>query len=506
MRSWISPIGLQGSEMSAVEEILNFINGEWVRSRGGCTAPNYNPAHRRQILNHYQVSTGEDMSAAIDAAYAALAGWKSVPAPRRGDIVERAAQLMLERKEAIASALVQEEGKTLSEARAEVDRAVANVKFAASQGYRLGGNFIPSTVPGVMIYTTREPLGVVGAVTPWNFPVAIPAWKIAPALVSGNTVVLKPASLTPWTASLVVQCFVDAGLPPGVLNMVTGPGSTVGSVLVDDDRVRAISFTGSNEVGRALYTRAAHRLCKVQLEMGGKNPVIVLADADLEAAAEAITVGAFGSSGQRCTATSRVVAVSEVHDSLLEMVVERARKLVVGDGLDPTTHVGPLVDENQLSKVLGYIEAGVAEGAKLVLDGRELSDGLADEGYFVGPTVFTEVEPSMRIAQEEIFGPVLCFQRAKDFKQAMELANAVEFGLSSSIYTNDLTLALEYARRSQAGMLHVNIPTLGGEAQVPFGGIKGSGLGSRECGEAAFNFFTEEIVVYIQGRVYKART
>ncbi len=487
-----------------MDEVLNFINGEWVRSRGGRTAPNINPAHKRQVLNYYQVSTAEDMRAAIDSAQAALSGWRAVPAPRRGDMVERAAQLMLERKEAIARALVQEEGKTLPEALAELDRAIANVKFAAGQGYRLSGSFIPSTVPGVMIYTAREPLGVVGAVTPWNFPVAIPAWKIAPALVSGNTVVFKPSSLTPWTASLVVQCFADAGLPPGVLNMVTGPGSSVGSALIDDERVRAISFTGSNEVGRALYSQAARRLCKVQLEMGGKNPVIVLADADLEAAAQAITVGAFGSSGQRCTATSRAVAVPEVYDTLLEMVLDQARKLVVGDGLEPGTHVGPLVDESQFTKVLNYIEVGVAEGARLVLDGRVLPNGLAEEGYFVGPTIFAEVEPSMRIAREEIFGPVLCFQKARDFKHAMELANAVEFGLSSSIYTNDLALALEYARTSQAGMLHVNIPTLGGEAQVPFGGVKGSGLGYRECGEAAFHFFTEEVVVYIQGKVAKA--
>ncbi len=489
-----------------MDEVLNFINGEWLRSKSGRRAPNINPAHRRQILNYYQVSEPEDMAAAIDAAQAALAGWKAVPAPRRGDIVERAAQIMTDRKEELARALVQEEGKTLNEARAEVDRAIANVKFAASQGYRLSGNCVPSTVPGVIIYTFREPLGVVGAVTPWNFPIAIPAWKIAPALVSGNTVVLKPSSLTPWTASMVIQCFADAGLPPGVLNMVTGPGSTVGSALLEDDRVRAISFTGSNEVGRALYAQAARRLCKVQLEMGGKNPVIVLADADLEAAAEAIVVGAFGSTGQRCTATSRVVAVSEVYDTLMAAILERAKKLVVGDGLEPSTDVGPLVDESQYRKVHEYIEIGIREGARLVLDGRDLPQDLRDEGYYVGPTIFSEVEPTMRIAQEEIFGPVLCFERAKDYRHAMEIANAVDFGLSSSIYTNDLSVAMDYARHSQAGMLHVNIPTLGGEAQVPFGGIKGSGLSYRECGEEAFNFYSEVVVVYMRGSVPKIRS
>jgi alpha-ketoglutaric semialdehyde dehydrogenase len=315
--------------------------------------------------------------------------------------------------------------------------------------------------------------------------------------VAGNTVVFKPASLVPWCAQLLVQAFEEAGLPGGVLNLVVGPGSSVGNVLVDDERIKAISFTGSNAVGNRLYAQAARRLCRVQLELGGKNAVVVLDDADLDRAANDVAVGAFGSSGQRCTATSRAVVVQPILDQFTEMVADRAEQVVTGDGLESGVTMGPIVDSTQRSTVLDYIKKGHEEGATLLLDGSAPSKPSLRDGHFVEPTIFVNVDPSATIAQEEIFGPVLSIIPARDSAEAIERSNDVRYGLSSSIYTRDLGRALEYARKSEAGMLHVNIPTLGGEAQVPFGGTKASGLGQHECGEAAFDFFTEERIVYV---------
>jgi aldehyde dehydrogenase (NAD+) len=331
-------------------------------------------------------------------------------------------------------------------------------------------------------------------VTPWNFPIAIPSWKIAPALVAGNTVVFKPASLTPLCATEVVQCFLDAGLPDGVLNLVLGSGEALSSGLVDDERIKAISFTGSSAVGRALYAQAAKRLCKVQLEMGGKNAVIVLADADLEKAAESVASGAFGATGQRCTATSRAVVAKPLLADFVKLLGTKAESFMPGDGLADGVKMGPLVDASQLKKVRAKIADGKREGATLVRDG---TDPGMNDGYFVAPTIFTEVDPRMSVAQDEIFGPVVSVIPADDLESALAKANAVGYGLSSSIYTRDLHSAFRYAEASEAGMLHVNLPTLGGEAHVPFGGIKDSGFGDRECGTAAFDFFTEQRVVYV---------
>jgi aldehyde dehydrogenase (NAD+) len=482
-----------------MEELLNYIGGEWRRSASGRTTPNVNPAHADRVLNYGQLSTAEEAVQAVDAAAAAFAGWADVPAPERGKIVERAARIVESRKQEIARALTQEEGKILPEALGEVDRGLANMYFAAGEGTRMHGQTIPSAQRNVLIYTERIPIGVVGIITPWNFPIAIPAWKIAPCLVAGNTVVFKPASLVPWCAQLLVQAFEEAGLPKGVLNMVIGSGGTVGNVIVDDPRVKAISFTGSNEVGTKLYARAAQRLCRVQLELGGKNPVVVLEDADLEKAANDVAVGAYGSSGQRCTATSRAVVVEPILKQFTEMLADRAEQLVTGDGLDSGVTMGPIVDQAQAETVRAYIKRGQEEGATLLIDGSAPSKPALREGFFVEPTIFVDVRPEMAIAQDEIFGPVLSIMPARDFDQAMSRANSIRYGLSSSIYTRDLGRALAYARRSEAGMLHVNIPTLGGEAQVPFGGTKGSGLGFHECGEAAFDFFTEERIVYVAG-------
>ncbi len=482
-----------------MDEILNYIAGEWRRGSGGETLPNTNPAHKVRTLNAAQLSTEADAVAAIHAAERAFREWREVPAPERGRIVERAAQIVDSRKEEIARALTQEEGKILPEARAELDRGLANMRFAASEGTRLHGQTFQSAQRDVMIWTQRVPVGVVGIITPWNFPFCIPAWKIAPALVAGNTVVFKPASLVPWCAQLLVQAFEEAGLPSGVLNMVTGPGGTVGNTIVDDPRVKAITFTGSNAVGARLYAQAAKRMCRVQLELGGKNPVVVLEDADLEKAAADVALGAFGSSGQRCTATSRAVVVNPILERFTEMVADRAEQVVTGDGLEAGVTMGPIVDSSQQRTVLEYIQKGQDEGATLLLDGSAPSRPALREGYFVEPTIFVDVQPRMAIAQDEIFGPVLSIMPAEDFDRAMHVANYVRYGLSSSIYTRDLGRALAYARTSEAGMLHVNIPTLGGEAQVPFGGTKASGLGQHECGEAAFDFFTEERIVYVAG-------
>ncbi|MHB8618264.1 MAG: aldehyde dehydrogenase family protein, partial [Chloroflexota bacterium] len=321
----------------------------------------------------------------------------------------------------------------------------------------------------------------------------IPAWKTSHALVCGNTIVFKPASLTPLCGELMMKCYEDAGIPAGVINMVTGAGSTVGAAIAADPRVKGISFTGSNLVGRGLYAEAAKRLCRVQLELGGKNPVIVLDDADLSRATEAIVEGAFGSTGQRCTCTSRVVVQRKVAADLTDALVERAKKLRIGDGLQPGVNVGPLVDQQQLKTVSGYVERGKAEGARVVYEGRA---GGLDDGYFAQPVIFDQVRPGMIIHQEEIFGPVLSIIEVDDFAQAIEVANSVDYGLSSSVYTRDLGRMLEYVKTSEAGMLHINIPTLGGEGHVPFGGAKESGLGEKECGPAAMSFFSEEQIVY----------
>ena len=483
--------------VAATQPALNYIGGAWEESTSRQHVRDVNPARSSESLGDATVSTPADVVRAIDAAAAAYQDWRHTPAPQRGDMVRKAADLMELRRVELARLLTQEEGKTLPESLAEVDRAVANVRFASGQGTRLGGETIPSTQRGTFIYTVRDPLGVVACITPWNFPVAIPAWKIAPALVAGNTVVFKPATLTPLCAAHVVQCFVDAGVPNGVLNMVLGPGDALSRAIVDDERVKAISFTGSNAVGRRLYAQAAQRLCKVQLEMGGKNAVIVMDDADLEKAAESVAGGAFGATGQRCTATSRAVVMRSRLVDFTELLAAKADTWRAGDGLTDGVRLGPIVDDTQLRKVRERIEAGKREGARVVRDGSAPSKPELKAGYFVEPTIFADVDSNMSVAQEEIFGPVVSIIPANDFESALAVANSVGYGLSTSIYTRDLNTAFRYAEESEAGMLHVNIPTVGGEAQVPFGGVKDSGFGDRECGTAAFDFFTEQRVVYV---------
>src|ERR1700704_3418215 len=401
---------------------LNYIGGSWVESTSRERARDVNPAHSDRILANATASIAADVRYAIDAAEKAFPEWRRTPAPQRGDIVRKAADLMELRRVELARLLTQEEGKTLPESLAEVDRAVANVRFAAAQGSRLTGETIPSTQRGTFIYTVRDPLGVVACITPWNFPVAIPAWKIAPALVAGNAVVFKPATLTPLCAAQVVQCFIDGGVPDGVLNMVLGPGDALSRAIIDDERVKAISFTGSNAVGRRLYAQAAQRLCKVQLEMGGKNAVIVMDDADLEKAAESVAGGAFGATGQRCTATSRAVVMRSRLVDFTELLAAKADTWRAGDGLADGVRLGPIVDDTQLGQARQRIAAGKSEGARIIRDGSAPSKPDLKAGYFVEPTIFADVDPNMSVAQEEIFGPFVSIIPPNDFESALAAA------------------------------------------------------------------------------------
>jgi aldehyde dehydrogenase (NAD+) len=404
---------------------------------------------------------------------------------------------MEERRQELAEALTREEGKTLSESRGEVQRAINVVEFFAGEARRITGETIPSELPSNFCYTVKQPVGPVAIITPWNFPIAIPIWKMAPALVSGNTVVFKPASLTPLTAALIVEIFEESGLPAGVLNLVYGGGREVGDTIVKHPAIQAVSFTGSNDVGVALYAAAAARGIKCQCEMGGKNPIVILGDADLELAVESTLQGAFGSTGQRCTATSRAVVVDSVANEFLERLEARTASLVVGNGLDPRTNIGPSVDQSQLDTVLSYVEAGRKEGARLVVGGGRVNDSGLERGFFVAPAIFDRVDPGMRIAQEEIFGPVLSLIRVPDTATALSAANGVRFGLSASIYTNDVTSMYRFVDKLEAGIIHVNSPTVGGEAHIPFGGMKATGVGLREMGRVAIDFYTELKVVYV---------
>lgn len=485
----------------------NFIGGDWIEASTKKRYDLYNPADTSQHLGSFQLSGAEDGRKAIEAAKMAFESWREMPSPKRAEVLFRAWELMKEEAEEFARIITTEEGKTLADSRGEVKRSLNVLEFTAGEGRRLLGDVIPSELPKNLIFTYRRPLGVVAIITPWNFPLSIPVWKIAPALVSGNTVVFKPATSTPLTAIKLVKLFEEAGLPKGILNMVTGPGGTLGKELISSQDVKAVSFTGSTETGRWIYENAAKTLKKVQCEMGGKNAVIVDSSADLDLASDGIVQGAFGSTGQRCTATSRVVVLKDVKKELLEIVLEKTSKLRVGNGLMTDVDMGPLSSEDQLNKVLFHIETAQAEGAKLLMGGKRLNGEAYDKGYFVQPTIFDDVKPNMKIAQQEIFGPVLAVLDAESLEEAIKVANHSMFGLSGSIYTSDINNAMKYVERAEAGMLHINSPTLGGEAQAPFGGIKESGLGQREQGRRAIEFYTDEVVVYIDytGRKREAK-
>lgn len=475
----------------------NFINGEWVESSSDKTIQNVNPANTGDVIGTVKLSTRGEAQKAVEAAYNAFRNWKSTPAPTRGRIVAKAARLLEDNKEDLAQILTREEGKTISESRGELSRAINVAEFCAGESRRLNGETIQSELPANFAYTIKQPHGVVALITPWNFPVAIPVWKIAPALVAGNTIVLKPAEATPATAVRICEIFEEAGVPKGVLNLILGAGEEVGEEIANHAAVKAVSFTGSTGIGIKLYEQVARRGAKVQCEMGGKNPVVVMEDCDMDLAIESTAQGAFGSTGQRCTATSRAVVIDKIADEFVEKIVARAKSMRLGDGADSKTEMGPSVDEKQFNTVLKYIDIGREDGANLLCGGRRAEGDGLENGYFVEPTVFDSVTPDMRIAREEIFGPVLSVLRVKDFEEAMTVANDCDYGLSSSIFTSDASRIFRFVDEIETGMTHINSPTTGGEAHIPFGGIKATGIGEREQGSTALDFYTELKVVYV---------
>jgi acyl-CoA reductase-like NAD-dependent aldehyde dehydrogenase len=478
-------------------QYLNLIGGQWGPAAGGATRPDRNPARTEEVVGVFPSAGGEDATRAAEAAARAFPGWARTPMPKRGEILLKAAALLEQRLDEVGEALTREEGKTLAESKGEVARGVSLLRYYAGEALQPTGEVYASASPSTFLFAERVPLGPVALITPWNFPVAIPTWKVAPALAFGNTVILKPAELTPLTAWHLADVLDKAGLPPGVLNLVVGRGSQVGQALVESPHVKAISFTGSNTVGSRLAAQCAERGIKFQLEMGGKNPVVVLSDADLDKAVDVTIAGAMLSTGQKCTATSRVIVHRDVLDAFRDRLTAKASSLKVGDGMKPETYMGPLVSADAEKTVLDYIETGKREGARLLTGGTKLTGGEYDHGYFVAPTVFDGVRPDMRIAQEEIFGPVVAVLEARDFDEATAMANDTRFGLSASVMTRDLGLAMRFVREIEAGIVHVNSQTAGAEPQVPFGGFKASSSGSREQGKAAREFFTQIKTVYL---------
>lgn len=473
----------------------NYIAGEWVDSSNHASFENRNPADNNDVIGTFPSATVADVERAIDAAATALPAWATMPPPARGAILDKAAQIIDARQDEFAKALTREEGKTFAEAKGEVLRARDIFKYYAGEGWRFGGQVLPSNIGGELLYTRREPLGVIALVTPWNFPIAIPAWKMAPALVYGNTVVFKPASLVPHSALLLAEALIQAGLPKGVLNVVTGSGRTVGDTLVSSKQIAGVSFTGSVNVGMGIYEKAMKNLTRVQLEMGGKNPTIVLADADINKAVNIAVAGGFGLTGQACTATSRVIVEEAAADAFAAALTTAARNLKIGNGLESGIQMGPAVSEDQLQTDLEYVGTGQKEGAKLLIGGDKVA---GNGGHFIQATVFDHVQPHMRIAQEEIFGPVIGILRASNFEDALAKANGIGFGLAASIVTNDLQKAFQFANRIEAGVVKINEPTTGLALQAPFGGFKNSSANTfKEQGQSAAEFYSRTKTIYV---------
>ncbi len=480
------------TQQDGVNVYGNFINGEWVAAASGKTGENRNPARPDEVIGHFPVSAAADVDAAVGAAAAAFPGWADTSAITRANILYKASEILASRIPEVGRDLAREEGKTLKEAIGETTRAVAILRYFAGDLQQPIGEQYSSASPTTLLFTMREPLGVCGIITPWNFPIAIPAWKAIPAIAYGNTVVMKPATYTPLSTVHLTQALAEAGLPEGVWNLVMGSGGAVGDPLVADERVVAVSFTGSDEVGNALKKVAGEHGAKVQLELGGKNPAIVLADADLDHAVQQVLNGAMMSTGQKCTATSRAIVDRRVAQEVTERLAAKVGALVVGDPLDDATQIGPLISDEAASRVAGEIDGAQGAGVNLAVGG-----GRPDrDGHFVTPTLFTDVDPASRLGQVELFGPVLGIIPVDSVEEAIEVANAVKFGLSASLFTRDVGRALEFIRRIQAGIVHVNSETAGAEPHVPFGGYKGSSSYSREQGKAAREFYTQVKTVY----------
>lgn len=465
-----------------------YINGKWIRPEDRETFTTTSPT-TGEIIGSFPIGKKEDVIDAVEAALDALQDWKKTPAPERGDILFRAAQIMRERKDELGELVSKEMGKVIKEGRGDVQESIDFLEYIAGEGRRLFGETTTSELRNKFSMTVRRPVGVVGCITPWNFPIAIPCWKIGAALVSGNTVVFKPASLTPMCAAKLVEILEEAGLPKGVLNMVTGSGSVVGNEIVENEKIDGISFTGGVDTGIQVYKKGAEKLKPVKLELGGKNPQIIMNDANLDLAIEGVLFGAFGSQGQRCTATSRLLVQEGVYDVVMEKLIQRTKSLKIGDPLNPEVDMGPLSSESQLETYLKYIEIGKEEGAKLIYGGEHI-DSEELNGFFVKPTIF-ECEHGMRITKEEIFAPVLSVIKIRDYDEAIALANDVEYGLSSSIYTKDVSTAFKAIDDFETGITYINAPTIGAEVHLPFGGIKNTGNGGREAGTSAIEEFTE---------------
>ncbi len=477
----------------------NFINNQWVDSSSQETVKSISPMNKEEVVGLIHSSTKEDLEQAVSAADQAKKAWRKLGQAQRGQYLYKVADILEKNLDDIAETLTKEMGKTLPEAKGETARGVAILRYYAGEGMRKNGDVIPSSDKDALMFTKRTPLGVVGVITPWNFPVAIPIWKMAPALVYGNTVVFKPATEAAVTAAKVVDCFAQAGLPEGVLNFITGSGSVVGQGLIDHPLLNGITFTGSETVGEIVAKSASARGIKYQLEMGGKNPIIITKDADLNAAVEAVISGGFRSTGQKCTASSRVIVESEVYDEFKEKLVQETEKIKVGNGLQEGIWMGPCASESQFNTVKHYIEIGKKEGAELIAGGDVLTGEEFDKGFYITPAIFDNVNPDMAIAQEEIFGPVIALIKAENLEEAIEMANNTKYGLSASIFTTNIGSLLEFIDEIEAGLVRINAESAGVELQAPFGGMKGSSTGSREQGEAAQEFYTSIKTVFIKG-------
>jgi aldehyde dehydrogenase (NAD+) len=493
---------------TSTETYHNYIGGEWVPSASGETFENLNPADTRDCVGRFALSTAEDVERAVDAARNAYDMWRHTPAPRRAEILFRLGEILIRDKERYTSDMTREMGKVLKETGGDVQEAIDCTYYTAGEGRRLHGFTTPAEMPNKFAMCVRQPVGLCGLITPWNFPMAIPSWKLIPALVCGNTVVIKPAEDTPLSTINLVKACEEAGVPPGVVNVVTGYGDPAGAAITNHAALRLISFTGSTETGRIVANACADRNAICSLEMGGKNVIIVMEDADVDLAVEGAVWGAFGTSGQRCTASSRMVVHKKVYKQFAKKLVERAQALRVGNGADPRVEMGPVINADAVHKIMGYIEVGQREdGAKLACGGNRLSDGEYAKGYFIEPTVFTDVAPEMRVAQEEIFGPVTAVIPADSLDDAIEIANGVRYGLSAAIYTQDVNRAFRAMNEMYTGIFYVNSSTIGAEVHLPFGGTKATGNGHREAGTQVLDIFTEWKSIYVDysGKLQRAQ-
>jgi len=485
----------------------NWINGEWVDAQNGETFESLNPANRSDSLGTFARSSQPDVNAAVEAADSAFHEWSRYPAPKRGEILYAVAEILKTKKEEMSQLMTREMGKTLNETRGDVQEAIDMAYYIGAEGRRLHGYVTPSELPNKQCYAIRRPIGRIALITPWNFPIAVPSWKLFPALIAGNTIVWKPAEDTPRMGYEFAKVFEEAGIPKGVFNLVYGYGEEAGQPLAEHPKIDMISFTGSVDTGRHVYGMGAQKLNPVHLELGGKNPIVVLEDANLELASDAILWSAFGTTGQRCTATSRVIVQESVHDRLVDMLLEQSKTLVLGDGLKDGVNVGPIINERQLKRVADYVQIGIKEGANLRMGGKITTEGDLSNGYFFEPTIFTDVMPDMRIFQEEIFGPVLSISKARDYEHAIQLANNTTYGLSSAIFTQNVYYAQRAVEDLESGMTYINYGTTGAEVHLPFGGVKNTGNGGREAGEAAIDAYSEWKTIYndYSGHMQKAQ-